>query len=60
MKPVEDIYIFSSYSLSEIHMNIDIHIINYLIMCGGLIVWNAIKHDFTEYIKSNFEINIFL
>ena len=60
MKPVEDIYIFSSYSLSEIsHEYRHSYYKLFNNVCGGLIVWNAIKHDFTEYIKSNFEIKTY-
>lgn len=59
MKTFEDIYIFSSYSLSEISYEYR-HSYYKLFnnVCGGIIVWNAIKHDFTDEIKSKFDIDI--
>ena len=54
-----DIYFFSSYSLSEIsHEYRHSYYKLFNNVNGGIIVWNAIKHDFTEEIKSKFEINI--
>lgn len=55
----DDIFFFSSYSLSEIsheYRHSYYKLFNNVI--GSIIVWNAIKHDFTDEIKSKFEINI--
>ena len=60
MKKLDDIYFFSSYSLSEISSTYRYSYYKlFNNVCGGIIVWNAIKHDFTEEMKSKFEIDIY-
>jgi len=54
-----DIFFFSSYSLSEISKEYrNLYYKLFSNVNGGIIVWNAIKHDFTDEIKNKFNINI--
>jgi hypothetical protein len=59
MDKSNDIFFFSSYSLSEISKEYrDLYYKLFNNVNGGIIVWNAIKHDFTDEIKNKFNINI--
>ena len=54
-----DIFFFSSYSLSEISKEYrNLYYKLFSNVNGGIIVWNAIKHDFTDEIKNKFNIVI--
>lgn len=59
MDKPNDIFFFSSYSLSEISKEYrNLYYKLFSNVNGGIIVWNAIKHDFTDEIKNKFNINI--
>jgi len=59
MDKPNDIFFFSSYSLSEISKQYrELYYKLFNNVNGGIIVWNSIKHDFTDEIKNKFKINI--